>query len=71
MVEAMDTFCGRGRQGTAGHGTGRDSIDNLSQSFGLLAWLGSAFAEVCQLGTKALELKHETLLSPPLFLGFP
>ena len=46
MVEAMDTLCG-----TGGHGTGRDrrdSIDNLSPGLWLLAWLGSALAEVCQ-----------------------
>ena len=37
-----------GGQGTAGEGTGRDSIDNLSPSFWLLAWFGLALAEVCQ-----------------------
>ena len=46
MVEAMDTLCGRAGDGD---GTGRGSIDNLSPSFWLLAWLGSVLAEVCQL----------------------
>jgi hypothetical protein len=37
IVEAMDTFCGSGQQGTADdrrgrQGMGRDSIDNLSPS---------------------------------------
>ena len=40
IVEAMDTFCGSGQQGTADdrrgrQGMGRDSIDNLSPSFWL------------------------------------
>ena len=35
-------------QGMGGHGTGGDSIDNLSPSLWHLAWLGSALAEVCQ-----------------------
>ena len=50
MVEAMDTLCGHGRggEGLAGQGTGRNSIDNLSPGLWLLAWLGSAMAEVCQ-----------------------
>ena len=45
LVEAVDEFCGRAG---AWEGTGRDSIDNLSPSLWLLAWLGSALAEVCQ-----------------------
>ena len=48
LVEAVDELCGTGRQGRAGQGTGRDSIDNLSLGLWLLAWLGSALAEVCQ-----------------------
>ena len=40
-----------GQDGTAGHSRGQhDSIDNLSPSLWLLAWLGSALAEVCQKG---------------------
>ena len=39
---------GRGGHGTGRHGMGGDSIDNLSPSLWLLAWLGSALAEVCQ-----------------------
>ena len=37
-----------GRDRTGQEGTGGDSIDNLSPSLWLLAWLGSALAEVCQ-----------------------
>ena len=47
LVEAVDEFCGTG-MGTGPHGTGHDSIDNLSPSLWLLAWLGLALAEVCQ-----------------------
>ena len=44
LVEAVDELCG-----TGGQDRGQlDSIDNLSQSLWLLAWLGSALAEVCQ-----------------------
>ena len=48
LVEALDEFCRRAGDGMGGHGTGGDSIDNLSPSLWLLAWLGSALAEVCQ-----------------------
>ena len=49
LVEAVDELCGTGREGTGGDGRAqRDSIDNLSPRFWLLAWLGSALAEVCQ-----------------------
>ena len=40
---------GRAGDWRAGQGTGHDSIDNLSLGLWLLAWLGSALAEVCQL----------------------
>ena len=33
----VDELCGRGGQGRAGDGTGRDSIDNLSLGLWLLA----------------------------------
>ena len=40
-----------GQEGMGGEGREQyDSIDNLSPSLWLLAWLGSALAEVCQLG---------------------
>ena len=39
------SFAGQDKDGD---GTGGDSIDNLSPSLWLLAWLGSALAEVCQ-----------------------
>ena len=48
VVEAVDELCGRAREGRAREGTGGDSIDNLSPGLWLLAWLGSARAEVCQ-----------------------
>ena len=40
LVEAVDEFCGRAGEGRGREGTGRDSIDNLSPSLWLLAWLG-------------------------------
>ena len=42
VVEAVETGTGMGRHTS-------DYIDNLSLSLWLLAWLGSALAEVCQL----------------------
>ena len=44
-------------QGTGRDGTGRDSIDNLSLSLWLLAWLGSAFLRVVTFLTVRSVLK--------------
>ena len=65
LVKAVDEFCGTGRGGDRtgtgrdGTGTGRDTsdnIDNLSLGLWLLAWLGSALAEVCQFFSMRLRL---------------
>ena len=51
LVEAVGNFLrnGMGRHGAGRHGDTSDYIDNLRPSLWLLAWLGSALAEVCQL----------------------
>ena len=45
----MKLSAGRDGTGRAQHGDTTDNIENLSPGLWLLAWLGSARAEVCQL----------------------
>ena len=42
MVEALDEFCGRGRDGRGGEGRGRDAIVKTTSAQAYGFWLGLA-----------------------------